>query len=92
MRTHELPTAAEQGYAQAHAAHPVDSDLLVALHGYGGVIVPHPDSPEAGYSRTQVLAIVNRVVPAERLPASDTALVVRHLQPEDDRSAARVRP
>ena len=92
MRTPESPTAAEQRYAQAHAAHYANDDLLGALHGYGEVIASHPDSLEAGYSRTQILAIVNRVVPAGELLASHTALVLRHLQPEGDRSAAPVRP
>jgi len=92
MRPNQTPTAAEQRYAQAHAAHYTDDDLLGALHGYGEIIGSHPDSPEAGYSRTQILAIVNRVVPAEELLASHTALVLRRLEPEGDRSAAPVGP
>ena len=91
MRTPESTTAAGRKYSQAHAAHYADDDLLGALRGYSEVIELHPDSPEAGYSRTQVLAIVNRVVPEEVLLASHTALVQRHLQPEGDLSADPMR-
>ena len=92
MRNHESPTAAQRRYAQGLAARYADDDLPGAPHGYGEVIASHPDSPEAGYSRTRILAIVNRVVPAEELQASHTALVLRRLQPDGDRSADPVRP
>lgn len=88
MRNHESPTAAEERYAQAHAAHYTNDDLLGALRGYGEVLASHPGSPEAGYSRTQILAIVNRVVPAEGLLASNTELALGHLRPGGDRSKA----
>jgi hypothetical protein len=86
MRTQASPTAAKQRYTQTHAAHAAAGDLLGAQHGDGEVIASHSDSPEAGCSRTQILAIVNRVVPGEELLACHTALILRHPQPEGDRS------
>jgi hypothetical protein len=81
MRTREAPTAAQQRYAQAYAAQYAGHDLLDALQAYGEVIATHPDSPEAGYSRTQILGIAKRVVPAEELLASHKALILSHLRP-----------
>ena len=92
MRTHTTPTAPEQQYAQAHAAQHVQRDLLGALRIYGQVIAGYPDTPEAGYSRTQILGIVNQVIPAGDFLAAQTALILHQLQPDGDRPAGKHRP
>ena len=92
MRTHTTTTASEQQYARAHAAHYSQHDLLGALRIYGQVIAGYPDTPEAGYSRTQILGIVNQVVPAGDFLAAQTALVLHELQPDGDGPAGGHRP
>ena len=82
-----MTTVSEQQYGQAHAAQYAQHDLLGALRIYGEVIAGHPDTPEAGYSRTQILGIVNQVVPAEEFLAAQTALILRQLRPDGERRA-----
>jgi hypothetical protein len=86
-----LSIAARQ-YAEAYAAHYTDRDLLGALRSYVQVIALHPGTPEAGYARTQILGIVNQVVPAGELLDAQADLVVRHLQTDDDAAARADRP
>jgi hypothetical protein len=89
---HPLGTASARSYARAYATHYTQRDLLGALRAYDEVIEQHPDAPEAEYSRSQMRNIVNLVVPAQELLASQVELVRRHLQRVDDESTAVVSP
>jgi hypothetical protein len=62
-------------YAEAHLAHYGEKDLRRALELYKGIIAIHPDTQEAGYSRSQVQNIVNSVVPKQELFDAQVALV-----------------
>ena len=87
METDNTLSTAAQQYAKANAVHYAQRDLLAALQSYGEVIALNPGMPELGYSHTQILGIVNQVVPAEELRAAQTALALNHLQPEGDAAA-----
>ena len=54
-------------YAAAYAAHYTAKDLHVALGLYRSLMSSHPDTPEAGYSRSQIQHIVKAIVPKEKL-------------------------
>jgi hypothetical protein len=65
-------------YAAAHAAHYVARDLPLALQLYRAVLVAHPSTQEADYSRTQVQNLVNAVVPKQELLEVQMELAVAH--------------
>lgn len=75
----ERADAARQ-YASAHLAHYSTRDLHEALDLYKGVMVAHPRTLEAGYSRTQILNIVDSVVPEQELLEAQLALARSHLE------------
>lgn len=54
-------------YAAAHAAHYETKDLREALELYKGILATHPDTREAGYSRSQILNIVKEVAPERKI-------------------------
>jgi len=87
MKTATQFSTAAQKYAQAHAAHYAERDLLGALRSYCQVIASHAGAPEAGYSRAQILGIVNQVVPAAELLAAQTELALQHLRLDSDGTA-----
>ena len=76
---HPIGTESARSYAAAYAAHYSQHDLLAALQAYAQVIELHPTAPEADYSRSQMRNIVNLVVPARDLLASQVALARQHL-------------
>ena len=53
--------------ARLYAAHYSERNSARALQRYVSIIDSHPTATEAGYSRTQVLDIVNAVVPEQEL-------------------------
>ena len=71
---HPLPTASAREYAEAYATHYTERDLTAALNEYNEVIVRHPESLEAEYSRAQLRNIVRSVVPADELLAAVVGL------------------
>ncbi len=60
-------TEAGQEYAAAYDAHYTTKDIHKAFVLYQGIIKGHPDTLEAGYSRSQVQNIVNAVVPKQKV-------------------------
>ena len=54
-------------YAAAYAAHYTAKDLQVAFGLYRSLMSSHPDTPEAGYSRSQIQHIAKATVPKEKL-------------------------
>jgi len=83
MSNDGVSTAAGRQYAAAHAAHYATKDLHEALDLYRGVMVAHPSTPEAGYSRTQIDNIVKSVVPEEDLLAAHIALILACFEREE---------
>ncbi len=71
-------TEASRQYAAAHAAHYETKDLREALELYRGVLAAHPDSQEAGYSRSQVHNIVKEVVPDWELLEAEVGMAMAH--------------
>ena len=67
MKKANQKTEAGQQYAAAHEAHYTTKDLQDALGLYRGVMAAHPNTKEAGYSRSQIQNIVNAVVPIQEL-------------------------
>lgn len=77
--THPAAQNSAQQYAEAHAAHYTAKDLRKAIGSYHRIIVAHPTSPEAGYSRTQILNIAFRVISRDVLLESQRTLALAEL-------------
>ena len=67
MRNDSDLTQAGEQYAAAYAAHYETKDLRVALELYMEILAAHPDTQEAGYSRSQIQNIIQVVVPGREL-------------------------
>ena len=65
MREDTEMTEAGRHYAAAYKTHYETKDLRKAFELYKGVMVDHPNTKEAGYSKSQIQNIVNAVVPKE---------------------------
>jgi hypothetical protein len=90
MRENTCPSANKSRYDAAYAAHYRDHDLATALRGYGDVIAWGPNSCEASYSRSQILAILHRVVPTDVLLEAHKALILDHIAGRAGRSTERI--
>jgi hypothetical protein len=77
--THPAARNSAQQYAEAHAAHYTAKDLRTAIEAYHRIIVAHPTSPEAGYSRTQILNIASRVISKDVLLEAQRTLALAEL-------------
>ena len=78
MRNDNGLTEASRQYAVAHAAHYEMKDLREALELYKRILVRHPDSQEAGYSRSQLQNIIKEVVPERELFEAQVGMAVAH--------------
>jgi hypothetical protein len=67
MRESRLYTEAGRQYASAYDAHYTTKDIHKAFTLYEDIIAVHPDTKEAGYSRSQVQNIVNAVIPKKKI-------------------------
>ena len=76
-------TAVGQQYAAAHAAHYGSKDLREALTLYKALVTAHPDTREAGYSRSQIQNIVKVVVSDQTLSDAQVDLATAHLEHGD---------
>ena len=84
MSTDNALSLASLHYAEAHATHYEERNLLGAVRAYCRVIESCPNAPEAEHSRTQIRNIVNPTVPADVLLSAQTELALGHLQSEGD--------
>ena len=66
--------------ARAYAAHYSELELPLSLQLYTDLIASHASAQEAGYSRTQIQNIVNRLVPAQDLPDAQMKLALANLE------------
>jgi hypothetical protein len=73
-------TEAGQQYATAYDAHYTTKDMYKAFKLYGRIIAAHPDTHEAGYSRSQVQNIVNAVVPKQKVMDALVELALTHFE------------
>ena len=73
-------TEAGQQYATAYDAHYTTKDMYKAFKFYGRIIAAHPDTDEAGYSRSQVQNIVNAVVPKQKVMDALVELALTHFE------------
>jgi hypothetical protein len=78
MRKETGLTNANQQYAAAYAAHYETKDLREALELYKGILAAHPDTPEAGYSRSQIQNIIKKVVPEREIFEAQLGLAMAH--------------
>jgi hypothetical protein len=78
MRNDTGLTEASRQYAVAHAAHYEMKDLREALELYKRILVTHPDSQEAGYSRSQLQNIIKEVVPERELFEAQVGMAMAH--------------
>ena len=78
ITSQELTHRAHQQYAAAHASHYTSKNLPAALTLYAAVIASYPDSPEAGYSRSQIHNIVSAVVPKQTFLDAQLGLAFAH--------------
>ena len=88
-------TEAGQQYATAYDAHYTTKDMYKAFKLYGRIIAAHPDTHEAGYSRSQVQNIVNAVVPKQKVMDALVELALTHFEqdvPPDVEAASESRP
>jgi hypothetical protein len=88
-------TEAGQQYATAYDAHYTTKDMYKAFKLYGRIIAAHPDTHEAGYSRSQVQNIVNAVVPKQKVMDALVELARTHFEqdvPPDVEAASGSEP
>ena len=78
MKHEPSPTKADKQYAAAYAAHYSDKELLRAAKLYEELILAHPSTPEAGYSRAQILNIVKELIPESDLLTARVKLIAAH--------------
>jgi hypothetical protein len=78
MRNDTGPTEASQQYAAAYTAHYETKNLREALELYKGILATHPDTQEAGYSRSQILNIVKEVAPERELFEAQMGVAMAH--------------
>jgi hypothetical protein len=78
MRNDKGLTEASRQYAAAYAAHYETKDLREALELYRGILAAHPDTQEAGYSRSQIQNIVKKVVPENELFEAQVGMAMAH--------------
>ena len=71
-------TEASQKYAAAYAAQYETKDLREALELYRGIVAAHPDTQEAGYSRSQIQNIIKEVVPEQELFEAQVGMAIAH--------------
>ena len=91
MKENRLPTEAGRQYASAYETHYTTKDIHKAFTLYEDIIAAHPDSKEAGYSKSQVRNIVNAVVPKKEIMDSLMELARIHFGPKvplDDEPAS----
>jgi hypothetical protein len=95
MINNTILTEAGQQYATAYDAHYKTKDMYKAFKLYGRIIVAHPDTDEAGYSRSQVQNIVNAVVPKQKVMDALVELALTHFEqdvPPDVEAASKSGP
>ena len=88
-------TEAGQQYATAYDAHYKTKDVYKAFKLYERIIAAHPDTQEAGYSRSQVQNIVNTVVPKQEVMDALAKLALNHFKqdvPPDVQAASQNGP
>jgi hypothetical protein len=78
MRNDTGRTEASRQYAAAHAAHYEKKDLREALALYKGILAAHPDTQEAGYSRSQIQNIIKETVPQRELFEAEVGMTMAH--------------
>ena len=92
MKDNTRPTEADQQYATAYDAHYKTKDVYKAFKLYERIIAAHPDTQEAGYSRSQVQNIVNTVVPKQKVMDALAKLALNHFKqdvPPDVQAASQ---
>jgi outer membrane protein assembly factor BamD (BamD/ComL family) len=82
--THSAEREPARQYAEAHAAHYTAKNLRTALESYHRIIMAHPASPEAGYSRTQILNIASRIISKDVLLEAQRTLALAELGEDRD--------
>ncbi len=82
MKNNEFYTKAVQQYASAYNTHYTTKDIHEAFRLYEEIINDHPDTKEAGYSRSQLQNIVNTVVPKKKIMDSLMELARIHFDPK----------
>lgn len=83
MSQETVRTDARVHYDEAYALHYRVKDPLQALKLYIEIIVAHPETREASYSRTQILNIVGSVVPEKELFDAHVAMAMAHFEEEN---------
>jgi len=90
MKNEQSLTGVLEQYAAAYLEHYTTKDLNKALGLYRGVMAAYPDSEEAGYSRTQVLNIVNSVIPKRDIFDAQVDLLLTHFKSDSPADAELV--
>ena len=82
MLDNTAKTEAGQQYATAHEEHYKKKELLTAMRLYQAIIEEHPETREAGFSRSQLVNVARNVVPKAEMLAAQVGLALAHLAPE----------
>ncbi|UCF00904.1 MAG: hypothetical protein JSV14_10930 [Deltaproteobacteria bacterium] len=80
MINNTILTEVGQQYATAYEAHYTTKDMYKAFKLYGRIIAAHPDTHEAGYSRSQLQNIVNAVIPKQKVMDALVELGLTHFE------------
>jgi hypothetical protein len=83
MPQETVRTEARVQYEAAHALQYQTNDPLQALKLYMEIMVAHPKTREASYSRSQILNIVSSVVPEQELFDAQVAMAMAHFEEEN---------
>lgn len=78
MKKETQLTVSGQQYADAYEKHYGQKDQHGALLAYKGIVTEHPDSREAGYSRSQIQNIMRNVVPGDILYNNELNLALSY--------------
>ena len=85
-RSARKPTGIDEAgrmYATAYATHYTAKDLHGAFELYRSLMETYPDTPEAGYSHSQILNIANAVVSKEQIFDAQVELALAYLETGD---------
>ena len=86
MSSDHGPSEAGKRYASAHEAHYTANDQRAALGLYQDLLSGFPESPEAGYARSQIQNIVHSAVPRKALFDAQAELARTYLEESNEES------
>ena len=79
-------------YALAYLSHYAMKDLYEALGLYQDIVTRYGDTPEAAYSQSQIMNIVNSIVPQQEILDTQVDLAMSHIRGRAESSDSAITP